>query len=91
MSARVIVFMCTGLDVRGCTISMGIQLRFNLSRHIYVALTNMSFCERLSYNSFNSASIIFTIVFLNWYDLMSYSIVLPFSIFALVFLIRSIC
>ena len=62
-----------------------------LSPHIYVGVTNMSFCEHLSYNPFNRTYVIFIIVFLTWYDLTSYSIVLPISISALVFWLWSIC
>ena len=41
--------------------------------------------------SFVYIFILVTIVFLTWYDLTSYSIVLPVSISALVFLLWSIC
>ena len=40
----------------------------------------MSFCKNLSYNPFTRTSIIFTIVFLTWYDLTPYSILLPITI-----------
>ena len=65
--------------------------RFNSLSHIYVDFTNFFFCERLSYNPFNCTSILFTKLFLTWYDLNSYSIVLPISISALVFWLWSIC
>ena len=44
----------------------------------------MSFCDHFSYNPFNRNFLLSTIVFLTWCDLMSYSIVLPVSISALV-------
>ena len=58
---------------------------FNLLCHIYIGFTNVSFCERLSYNPFNRTSVLFTIVFLTWYETKSYYIVLPISISALIF------
>ena len=61
------------------------------SCHVYVGFTNMSFCERLSCNPFNSTSVLPTIVFLTWDDLTSYSIVLPISISLLVFWLWNIC
>ena len=64
--------------------------RFNLLRHIYVGFTNISFYEHLNYNPFIRTSIILNIVFLTWYDLTPYSLVLPISISALVFRLRSI-
>ena len=57
---------------------------FNLLRRVYVGLTNMSFCERLSYKPINHISVLFTIVFMSLYDLTSYSIVLPMKISVLV-------
>ena len=60
-------------------------MRFNLLCHICVIFTNMFFCERLSYNPFNCTYVIFTNAFLTWYELTSYSIVLPVSIYALIF------
>ena len=65
--------------------SGGVLRPFNLLRQIYVGFTKMSFCERLSYNHFNCNYVLFTIVFLTWYDLTSYSIVLPILVYALVF------
>ena len=50
----------------------------------------MSLYERLSYNPFNRTFVLFSIVFLTWYDLTSYSIVLSMSISALVFRILSL-
>ena len=70
-----------------CLFSWWVLRSFNLLRHIYVGFTNMYFCERLSYNPFHFTSVIFTILFLTWYDLLSYSIVLPISISTLVFLL----
>ena len=63
---------CLGLLTFGLFV-----LGFNLLRHIYVGFANMSFCERISYNPFHHTSVLFTIFFLTWYDLTSYSIVLP--------------
>ena len=71
--------------------SWWILRRFNLLLHNYVGFTNIYICERLSYNPFNCISIIFTVVFFTWCDLTSYSIILPISIYALVFLLWSIC
>ena len=65
--------------------SWWVLMHFNLLRQIYVGFTNMYFCERLSYNPSNRTSVLFTIVFLSWYDLTSYSIVLLISISAMVF------
>ena len=59
--------------------------RFNLLRHINLGFTNISFCERFKYNPFNCPSVIFSIVFLTWYDLTSYYILLPFHHFYLGF------
>ena len=56
-------------------LSLLVLSSFNLLRHVCVGATNMSFCERLSYNPFNRTSVIFAIVFLTWYELLSYSIV----------------
>ena len=85
------VFLLSSEDswwVRGPMVSLSswwCLRRFNLLRHIYVGFTNRSLCERLRYNPFNRTYILFTIVFLTWYDLTSYYIVLPISISALVF------
>ena len=50
--------------------------RFNLLHHIYVGFANMSFCERLSYITFNSTSVLFNRVFFNlvWPHDILYSI-----------------
>ena len=65
--------------------------RFNLMRHIYVDYTNMSFYERLNFNPFCCTFVHFTIIVLIWYDITSYTIVLPMSIYALVLWLWSIC
>ena len=59
-------------------------------RHILVGHTNISFCERLNFNTFMRTFLNFTIVILTWYDFTSYSIVLPMSISAQVFYVLSI-
>ena len=65
--------------------------RFNFLCHFYVGFANISFCESLSYNPFNCTSVLFTLFFLTWYDLTSYSISFPKSISALAFRLWSIC
>ena len=41
-----------GREPMASQLSCWVFRRFNLLRHIYVGFTNMSFCERLSYNTF---------------------------------------
>ena len=48
--------------------------------HIVVRYTNIFFCERFNFNPFTRKFLHFTITVLNWYDFISYSIVLPMSI-----------
>ena len=63
--------------------SLWVLRGFNLLRHISVVLAKTSFCDCLSYNPFNRTFVLFTTVFLTWYDLSPYSIVLPILISAL--------
>ena len=60
-------------------------------RCILYARFTLYFCERFSCNSCKLYFCSFTIVYLNCYDVTSYSIVLPVSISALVFRLCSIC
>ena len=56
--------------------------KFVLLRHILIVHTNNFFCERLNFNPLIRIFLHFTIVVLTWYDLTSYYIVLPMSIYA---------
>ena len=69
------------------------RLLFNfvLLRHLLVSYNNIYFYERLNINHFSRKIVNFTIVVLNWYDLKSYSIVLPISISVLVCRLWTIC
>ena len=65
--------------------------KFLLLRQIYIGYTNISFCEKLSFNTFSCTFVHFTIIIFSWYDFTSYSILLRMSISARFFHTFSIC
>ena len=52
-------------------------LKLVIFRHILVGHTNISFYEQLNFNIFMHTFVYFTKVVMTWYDLTSYSKVLP--------------
>ena len=66
-----------------CCLCLLVRLifQFILLHHILIGPTNTSFSDRLNLNPFICTFSNLNIVVLTWYDITSYSIVLPMSIY----------